>query len=229
MKNIKVFFITKQAILILLFIVGSAYLLDAMWKYKLVQYERNQARSVLQKVASCTSGAKQGEWLDNLSFCASGVTTTPTGDIFAVNLKSKEFVFDPSVDCYVDGGKKMTADDECKLHQENGDPIACVEAIKIMSQGYDSYPGLDTTWNYDGSPEYLEWIIFPSESLGVGGVMRNGQQESEQILIAIGIQEDELFQSFKIFEMLLRIVAAIAFILVLLVNFQRKERQLNNA
>jgi len=48
--------------------------------------------------------------------------------MFAYNLRTLEFVFDPSLDCFVEGGKFMTIDSECKLHK---DPKKCEMHIVV--------------------------------------------------------------------------------------------------
>jgi len=97
---------------------------------------------------------------------------TTTGDMFAFNLRTLEFVFDPSLDCFVEGGKFMTKDSECQLHK---DPSRCEEVMSVMYTGYDSNVDHLNWWQFDNGREYLEWTILPSERIGFDGLQRGGE------------------------------------------------------
>lgn len=196
-------------------IVLSSIVVNTTWHYSLEQHERSQARNRLEKVRMCVVDYKgSGDLIDKLEFCAGGVKTTPTGDIFAYSLKTKKFLYDPSLDCHLKGGKLMTADSECSLHE---DPEKCIKAIAKMNKGIESYNGLGTSWNFDDAEEFLEWIIFPDEDHSLDGkIVNNNLSASDQIVIAIGIQADELYQEFFVYEVVLKVLSFIWIVIVLL-------------
>lgn len=195
-------------------ILFATIIINTTWQYQLEHYARYQVRTnTLKSVKKCMLNSKNTDVIDILQECASGVHTTPTGDMFAYNLNTKRFVFDPSLDCHVEGGKSMTIESECTLHK---DKSACKEALVIMNKGFDSFKGLDTKWNFDGSDEWLEWFIYPDESYGLNGKIKTGFSKPEQILVAIGIQKDELFSEFKLVDLIIKFLGGFAIIVVLL-------------
>jgi len=192
----------------------STVVVNTTWSYYLELHERSQARNMLNKIRTCVINTKEGDTIDKLESCASGVKTTPTGDVFAYSLKTKRFLYDPSFDCHTEYNRYMTTESECTLHS---DKEACAKAIAIMNKGMDSYRGQNVSWRFDDSRELLEWIVFPDESHTLDGELRNNSLKgSDQIIIAIGIQEDELFKEFFVFEIVLLSQSFIAIILVLL-------------
>ena len=202
-----------NAFLGILFVVLSAITVNTSWQYYVEGMVRQDARHTLEKVRSCVDDYPADNIVDKLAFCAKGVTTTPTGDMFAYNLKTKAFVFDPSMDCHVEGGKTMTVGSICTIFN---DPSSCAAALTLLNSGIDSYAALNAEWLFDESEEYLEWIVYPNKDVGINGIARLGVQVPEQIIIAIGIQKDELYEMFKPFDIILKSVFFLAILLTLI-------------
>jgi hypothetical protein len=196
-----------------LIIVVAAMLVDTTYNFQVEQYARKQARNTLNKVSSCIDDMGDEDIVDKVAACAKGVTTTPTGDMFAYNLNTKEFVFDPSLDCKSDVALKMTNISLCPLHNS---AVACNEALKVMNLGYDSTQQTRASWLFDDSTEYLEWVIYPNEHEGIDGLKRGGEITPNQIVLAIGIQSDELESNFNILNLLLRVLALVSICVVLM-------------
>jgi hypothetical protein len=195
-----------RALTNILLIVVAVIIVDTTLKFQVEQYARKQARNTLSKVSSCIDNSTKDDIIDKVAECASGVTTTPTGDMFAYNLNTKEFVFDPSLDCKSDVALKMTDESLCPLHNNAG---KCIEALKVMDLGYDSTSQTRASWLFDDATEYLEWIVYPNEHQGIYGIERGGNLTPNQVVIAIGVQSDELEGNFNMLTVLLRILAFI--------------------
>lgn len=124
-----------------------------------------------------------------------------TGDMFMVNLGNEKFIWDGSPDCakpeFVTNGRYLK--DESPLHQ---DPLKAEEIVGKMRLAQNTLNTDDNYWwNFDGSPEFLEWIVIPPGSLGfnsepttIGGIKNN---KYSKILIALGTQDDEIESAFS--------------------------------
>ena len=201
-----------RALIIVVLLATSAIIIDTTLNYTVEQAAREQARTILSKVKSCVSHSMQPDIRDRLSECGDGVQTTPTGDIFAYDLTTKKFMYDPSLDCHIDGGKRMTPDSICAIH---ADPGKCETALRTMNQGYNSTSATRASWLFDDATEYLEWVILPDETTGFNGLKRNGNTRPEQILVAIGIQSDELNNQYAILHIMLRVLTLLGIVLTL--------------
>jgi hypothetical protein len=131
----------------------------------------------------------------------------PTGDMFMINLGDEKFLWDGSPDCakpeFVTNGRYLK--DEAQMHY---DPTQAELIISKMRLAQSTLNTQDNYWwNFDGSPEFLEWVVIPPGALGfnsepntIGGV-KNAKYN--KILIALGTQEDEIESTFaKDFESL---------------------------
>lgn len=197
---------TRIAIIVL--IVLSTVTIDISWKHYLENSARITARYNLKQVQTCVNDlllqnadssiynprVTNEEIEKALKTCARDMRVTPTGDMFAYSLRTLDFIFDPSLDCYVEGGKKMTADSECVLHK---DKVICKQVMSVMNLGYDSYPEQKVWWQFDNAREYLEWVVLPNERVGYDGVTRGGLLKPNQVLLVQGVQEDELWDRYR--------------------------------
>jgi hypothetical protein len=123
-----------------------------------------------------------------------------TGDAFMINLGNEKFIWDGSPDCaktdFITNGRFMK--DEAGMHY---DPAQAKIILDKMRLAQSTLTTLDNNWwNFDGSPEYLEWIVIPPGSLGfnaepitVGGIPN---QKYSKLLIALGTQQDEVQSTF---------------------------------
>lgn len=219
---------SSARIVVVLLILLSTIAIDISWKFYLEKSARITAKFNLQQAKTCVNdlllqsadspiyNAKiNNTMIENaLKVCAREMKVTPTGDMFAFNLRTLEFVFDPSLDCYVEGGKYMTAESECVLHQN---PEKCKETMKEMLSGYDSDTHKVHWWKFDDSREYLEWTILPNETIGFDGIHRGGILKPNQVLLAQGVQEDELWARYSGFRVILYAIAFLSIIINLLI------------
>lgn len=149
-----------------------------------------------------------------LKTCAREMRVTTAGDMFAFNLRTTEFVFDPSLDCFVEGGKYMTKESECTLHNN---PKKCEEVMPKMLTGYDSNIEDMNWWKFDDAREYLEWVVLPSEKMGFDGLQRGGILKPNQVLLVQGVQEDELQARYRNFTIVLYGIMFLSIIINLLI------------
>ena len=219
---------SSARIAVVLLILLSTIAIDISWKFYLEKSARITAKFNLQQAKVCVNDLllsnadspiynpkiSNDEVEKALKTCAREMKVTTTGDMFAFNLRTLEFVFDPSLDCYVEGGKIMTAESECGLHQ---DPNKCKEVMREMLGGYDSDIHKLNWWKFDDAREYLEWTILPNETVGFDGIHRGGILKPNQVLLAQGVQEDELRARYSGFTMILYGIAFLSIILNLLI------------
>jgi len=209
-------------------IVVCTVVIDVTMQFYVEKSARTTARQMLVNVKSCVNdelladgdglpthyvGIDNGKVEMALKTCARNSLTTPTGDVFAYDLQTLDFVFDPSLDCYVPK-KKMTAESLCIIHK---DPEACKRALKVINRGYDSVDGTNLSWQFDDAREYLEWVVLPSMNRGYGGELR-GVDKPHQIVVVQGIEEDELMARYAPFRFVLYTVGFISILLNLLLS-----------
>lgn len=200
-------------------ILFFAIFIDVAFKHYVELGARQSARYDLENMKNCTNEILKDGVVDNnsvekaLKICAGKARTTPTGDAFAFDTKTLDFVFDPSLDCYVEGGKKMTVDSECSLHHEKAE---CAKALSVMTRGYDSDASTKLSWQFNKWIEYLEFVVLPEELFGYDNVKRGGKEKPHQIVLVQGIQEDELMEKYSKFRLVLFASCAIIMLFTLL-------------
>lgn len=219
---------TSTRVMVLALIMLCTVGIDITWKHYLETSARITAKYNLQQAKTCVNDLllknadapvyntriTDDDVEKALKTCASDMKVTTTGDMFAYNLRTLDFVFDPSLDCYVEGGKKMTAESECKLHR---DPSKCEEVMKVMNTGYDSDIGQRNWWKFDDAREYLEWVVLPGERIGFDGLARGGILKPNQVLLAQGVQEDELWSRYVGFRVVLYGIMFISMVVNILI------------
>lgn len=216
---------SSSRVFILMLIVISTVMIDVTWKVYVEQNVRQVARYNVENIRSCVNtivlGSNQNEYRQvtnaelelALKTCAQKTRVTDTGDEFAVDLRSLDFVFDPSLDCYVEGGKKMTADSECTLHK---DQEICRETIPAVMSGYDSTDHSNIWWKFNNSREYLEWVVVPDETRGFDGFVRGGVIKPHQLVVVQGVIEDELWAKYRGFRVSLYLIGFLSIIINML-------------
>lgn len=175
---------------------------------------REKARDMLTQGKYCINEIikDKGDSDDSIFYaidtCMKKARTTHTGDAFAFRTTDYMFIYDPSLDCFVDGGKKFYDEatsevimkslelgdtahyPECHLHEK---PDMCFEARQALTSGYDSKMGNDIGWRFDNAEEWLEWKVLPFEGQGFSGVGRGHESKKPyQIILALGVQSDEI-------------------------------------
>ncbi len=171
---------------------------EAYFKAQAVQVVRYTARTyTLPKVISCIADYpnENEDIIVKAEYCATDVKTSRTGDIFITRTSDKRIIFDQSMDCFVDGGKFLTEESVGQLFKKAGYLSSFNRAVKTMFIGVDSYEGQNLYWNLDGSPEGLEYKYFPDTSHNIDGSFKSEHRKNNQLIIAIGIQYDEIVMS----------------------------------
>lgn len=226
----------KIAIVVAILVTLMTIVVDSVWKVNLERSVRQQARYNLQQIKSCMNdllltdkfvGYKplkieitNDDVERTLKTCARDMKTSATGDVFAFDLKSLNFVFDPSLDCYVEGGKQMTKESECSIHQN---PKLCEQAMTKLSSGVDSDQDTLAYWRFNSGKEYLEFIVLPDKQIGYDGNMRGGNVKPHQIVVAQGSQEDELHNRYLITRMAVFLSGLIVILITLIITLSHRE------
>lgn len=220
-----------RSIIITVMIVLCTFAIDISFKYNLEKSARIQAKYNLRQIKFCVNdlilmdsdglltnyGKHSNYEIEKaMQICAKESLVSPTGDVFAFDLKSGDFIFDPSLDCYVEGGKKMTAESECTLHK---DPAICKQVMQFLTNGYDSDTSMMHWWQFDDAREYLEWVVLPDENRGFDGSVRSGNGHPHQVVVAQGVQEDELWARYKAHRITIYAIALLSIIINLTINY----------
>lgn len=119
----------------------------------------------------------------------------PGGDGFIIEFHSEEIIWDNSPDTSTNTIRHLS--DRLEQHQDKA-LAASVYAKMRKIYSTDAYSRI--YWNFDGSPEFLEWVILPTDSRGfdnepftVGG-LKNPNYHS--FLLGYEIQSDELYKPY---------------------------------
>lgn len=123
----------------------------------------------------------------------------PTGDVFIIDLSDEQILFNLSPDL----GKPVRLNPPIYLEDtipNFADPESAERIFDEMRKLYSTNVNSNNSWNYDGSEEFLEWIIIPSDSLGWGGVppFIDGEKNPnyKAYLIVSGVQKDEILKPY---------------------------------
>ena len=157
-----------RLILVILIVGMMSYSFMASFKSYVEDKKREQARYNLQHITYCLSrvttvvenlgGAIQCESENQLkqsiwATCTAKMRTSVTGDVYALDSKTLEFVYDNSNDIPVE--KLYFTEDSIGDLFHDWDSGA--HAILAMTTGNDSTASDRLSYNFDGSPEWLEW------------------------------------------------------------------------
>ena len=124
----------------------------------------------------------------------------PTGDSFMIDLGNEKFLWDGSPDCarveFLTNGRYLK--DESSMHYDPAQAESIISKMRLAQSTLNTQDNY--WWNFDGSTEYLEWVVIPpgvlgfnSEPASVGGVKNS---KYNKILIALGTQQDEIESTF---------------------------------
>lgn len=204
-------------------VVNNVETVNNVLKSEIEESFREHARFDLQQAKMCINRILKSEFNKEYAFedrlfnivdvCAKQVRTTNTGDVFMFNLDTGKFLYDPSLDCYVESCKVFadkdasiklmqmikdtpdTAYPECYLHK---DQERCYVARDKMFIGYYSRRGDNNWFQFDDSVEWLEYIVLPVEYEGFDQKPRGANNgKPMQYILALGIQSDEVNKQFE--------------------------------
>lgn len=213
----------KTSVIVLVML--CTIVIDVIWKHNVENSARIMAKYNTENIKNCVNELTLGKGQNNyrvvddaelessMRICSARSLTTPTGDVFAFDLRTLDFVFDPSLDCFVEGGKQLTVGSECSLHN---DPQQCKQALVALTSGYGSDQYTKAWWKFNASKEYLEWSVAPSETIGFDGTYRGGITKPHQLVIVQGTVEDELIARYLGFRVVLYAIGFLAIIFTLL-------------
>ena len=172
-----------------MFIIFAAITIEMSWKYSLEIDKRQQAVFNLEHVVGCffdyetTTGNPLSKGA--LKHCVGNMRTTPTGDGYALDRLTKEFLYDGSTDV-PPGTKYFTKDSIGKSFKEWG---TAEVAIPYLFSGTSSSQNVPVSYNYDGSTEWLEYKPYTTldgrELVAVQGVQKDEVMDAHWIPIAM--------------------------------------------
>jgi len=120
----------------------------------------------------------------------------PGGDGFIIEFPSEIIIWDNSKD--VPFGKIRHLGDALYLH---ADPALALKAYAEMRKIYSTDSNSKICWNFDGSPEFLEWIILPADTKGFNNepYLEDGRinPDYKAFLLGYGIQKDEMLKPYQ--------------------------------
>ena len=204
-------------------VVRNIDTISSFLKVEIEESFREHARFDLQQAKMCINSVLKSDFYKNDGFddrlfkvvdvCAKQIRTTSTGDVFMFDLNTGKFLYDPSLDCYVNTGKVFADKEssiklmqeiknnpntdypECCLHK---DQERCYIARDKMFMGYDSRRGDNNWFQFDDSIEWLEYVVLPVEYEGFDQKPRGtNTSKPKQYMLALGIQSDEVDKQFE--------------------------------
>lgn len=122
-----------------------------------------------------------------------------TSDAFMIDAKTGKFLWDGSPDCAKesDCNNYRFIVEEAQYHKNT--TLAAVVIHKIM-QNFSTQAGDNIYWEYDDSPELLEWVTAPRDRLGfgdqpstIGGITNSAYKG---IIIVLGTKTDEILSPY---------------------------------
>lgn len=185
-----------------LLIVG--YLIgDALLKLEVQESKRNQARLNLGHIEYCYNTLYETKTVvETFNSCVDKLRIGFTGDVYVFNPKTLEFIYESSRDSGVPP-IYFTKDSVGQyFHDWNSGEVA----LKQMLLGKNSSQGVNIQYNFDGEPEWLEWIYLDNM------IVVQGVQSAE------AISDFNLYRQYSLFG-----VIVIVFMLMVSVNANNRE------
>lgn len=249
MKKINIIFIIASLIFSMLLLISGVLLKDiTTYKQNLQQSieasKRQSSRYLLKDVIDRLDIAVKMGYVDpnnsnsiaqwsaiNFSGLRNG-TDTSNGFVILIEGDTARIIEDSSVDCAnnTDGTPIINTEKQQRLIDnepiKHKDPTLAkyvYSKIKLAQDTtlYDNY-----TWNFDGSPEWLEWAVFPTNiSLGVNNEPRTiagyANSNYKKYIFVLGTQSDEVFSRFtKAFNQInemIKLIYAVLFIFLIFI------------
>lgn len=121
----------------------------------------------------------------------------PTGDLFVVDLSNERAIWSATPDTYL----ANPIVEPIFLNDILGnfhDKTSGEKAFNEIRKHYTTNASSNITWNYDGAPALIEWIIVPTDNLGFNSTsyIIDGKVNPnyKAYLIGAGVQTDEIFK-----------------------------------
>jgi hypothetical protein len=147
---------------------------------------RQQARYNLEQIVNCLENTLSYKSIDESFYiCTSKSRTTSTGDVYVLNGETLEFVHENSRD--VPQKNMYFTEDSVGKYFKDWD--SAIEALKYITSGRDSSIEYNTSYNFDGDKELLEWV--------------NYVYDNKWYIIVQGVQKDEALNMYNIISYLI--------------------------
>ena len=178
---------------------------DIMFKHIIEDSHRKQARYNLEHIVSCVGSLENEHMVTKakaLQICTDKMRTSLTGDVYVFNRSTYKFAYENSNDVPKD--IYFTKNSVGKIAK---DWSSLLVARNYMTTNVDSTYGDNVSYNFDGSPEWVEWKHY------------------NKCVIVQGTQEDEVLGQFKWLRLTIVIaVALLAFIMIMTELIRSRKR-----
>ena len=170
---------------------------------------RQQARDNLKQIKFCyVSLIKTRTFNEAANICTAKVRIGTSGDVYILNMETKEFVFENSDDVPSNMFFTKESVGEYFYSWTSGEL-----ALNKMLLGKNSTIFDKVSYQFNEEPEWLEWIYLPDDVKGL-----------EDRLIAVqGVQAEEIREYYRTVEYMLFGTTGLA-IFVLLILYKQNER-----
>ncbi len=177
----------RLRLMIIIMTIGlMSYSFMEAFKHYEEDTKREQARYNLEHVVHCLNTTDAmldsnvkgnheiapGLW----DACTKNVRTSTTGDVYVLRLRDFKFIHDTSNDVPTN----PLFFTEKSIGELFKDWPSGLSARNLMTSGTDSTSSSKVSYNFDGSPEWLEWKVW--------------KHEKEQFVIVQGTQADEVYK-----------------------------------
>lgn len=172
------------AILVIVLAISS----DVLLRLSVEDNARQQARYNLQQIKYCYGRAsKVMDMRAALETCTAKARVGFSGDVYALDVETKEFVVENSSDV-PNGAMYFTKE---SIGKHFNDWSTADSAIKKILLGKDSEEGTKVSYLFDNSVEWLEWKYLPDATK---------YTNDRKLIVVHGVQSDEIFAHFGALE-----------------------------
>lgn len=197
-------------ILVASILILSALFLDAFLMTVVENSKRQQARFNLDQVKYCYASLVETFGVSkSLSICIAKSKTSFTGDAYALDADTLEFISETSSDV----PRTQLFFNKESVGKYFADWESGSLALRLMLMGKDSIEGINTKYLFDDDWEWLEWKYLPDE-VNDGGL---------RIVVVQGTQKDEVYSEFYAYRIINGLVTFIIVLLLLVGNARRRE------
>lgn len=167
------------------FVIVTTILSSLLLRTLIEDTSREQARQNLEQVKYCyRQGISTLSLVDTMKMCTSKVMIGFTGDVYILDAKTKEFLFENSSDVPSDN-LKFTKD---SVGQYFKNWKSGKYALSQMMLGKDSRESNKVSYLFDNDIEWIEWKYLPDSVV----------HTDERRLIAVhGVQSNEARKKFR--------------------------------
>ena len=168
-----------------IFIICATLITDVLFNKYVQDSKRQQARFNVEHTVGCLGlyeSIDESRVVDPLGMklCASKMRTSPTGDMYLLDMADLKFVYDNSSD--VPRDMYFTKESVGQYFNEWDTAIG---ALGSLTNGTDSVYGTRAKYNYDGATEWLEFGTYTTK-------------DGRNLVVVQGVQSDEVLRAYKL-------------------------------